>query len=167
MNEQQEETKTKEPTTVHSQQDEEMQKIKELLHSKYTNMKKMTTKQLKEECQMWRNIWDWIPSDVKYYVSRTGQTIGVQIRNYKRFIGPLLETYWDLKEIEVGVYDKVYDQTSGEHFYERKVVKLPASQIVSFDWIAQRISETELQKIADEEEAKNIKTQEEQEPTET
>lgn len=146
---------------------EETNKIKELLHSKYTNLKKMNIKQMREEIQMWRNIWDWIPSEVKYYISRTGQTVGVQIRNYKRFVGPLLETYWDLKEIEIGCYDKVYDQTSGTYFYERKVVKFPASQVVSFDWIAQRIEETDLQKIADDEQAKEDMMQEEQNLPET
>lgn len=126
------------------------EEIKALLHGKFTPLKKLKRSDLQEECQMWRNIWGWVPSAVKYYVSRTGTMIGVSIRNYKRFVGPLLDTRWELKEIEVGVKDKVYDQTTGEHYYERKVVKLPIGQIVAFDFIAERIPEKEFLAKAEE-----------------
>jgi len=130
--------------------------IKQLLLGKFQDLKKMKLAELREEVQMWRNIWQWVPSDVKYYVSRTGQTIGVQIRNYQRYVGPLLDTKWELKEIEIGVYDKVYNQVDGVYYYERKISKLPVGQIVAFDWIAERKSEDELtQEIEKEQEQEN------------
>ena len=130
--------------------------IKQLLLGKFQDLKKMKLTELREEVQMWRNIWQWVPSDVKYYVSRTGQTIGVQIRNYQRYVGPLLDTKWELKEIEIGVYDKVYNQVDGVYYYERKISKLPVGQIVAFDWIAERKSEDELtQEIEKEQEQEN------------
>ena len=116
----------------------------ELLQGKFPELRKMKLVELRQEVQMWRNIWGWIPSSIKYYVSRTGSTIGVTIRNYKRFVGPLLDTSWDLKEIEVGVYDKVYEQSEGKYYWERKIVKLPVGQIVAFDWIASRVEEEAL-----------------------
>ena len=125
--------------------------IKQLLLGKFQDLKKMKLTELREEVQMWRNIWQWVPSDVKYYVSRTGQTIGVQIRNYQRYVGPLLDTKWELKEIEIGIYDKVYNQTDGAYYYERKISKLPVGQIVAFDWIAERKSEDELTQEAEQE----------------
>jgi hypothetical protein len=118
--------------------------IRPLLQGKFPELKKLKLKELREEVQMWRNLWGWIPSAVKYYVSRTGSTIGVTIRNYRRFIGPLLETEWDLKGIEVGVYDKVYDQSEGKYFWERKIIKVPIGAIVQFDWIAERVAEEKL-----------------------
>lgn len=126
--------------------------IKELLFGKFPEIKKMGVKELRAEIEMWRNIWGWVPSSVKYYVSRTGQTIGVQIRNYQRYVGPLLDTEWEIKSIDVGVYDKVYNQVDGEYYYERKISRLPIGQIVAFDWIADRKTETEMQEIADKEE---------------
>ena len=112
--------------------------IKELLLGRWTEIKKMKTQDLKAEVEMWRNIWSWVPSDIKYYVSRTGQQIGVQVRNYTRYVGILLETHWELRELEVGVYDKVYDQVDGKYYFERKIIRLPIGQLVSQDWIAER-----------------------------
>lgn len=121
-----------------------------LLHGIFTPLNKMKKDQIKEECQMWRNIWGWIPSAIKYYVSRTGTQIGVSIRNYHRFVGILLDTQWDLKGIEIGVYEKVYDQNDGHYYFEQKIIRLPLGQIVSFDWIKER--KTVDQVLAEEEE---------------
>jgi len=115
-----------------------------LMQGVFPDIKKMKKSELAEEVKMWRNIWGWIPSAIKYYVSRTGSTIGVQVRNYHRYIGVLLETRWELKEIEVGVYEKVYDQNDGQYYFERKIVKLPVGQIVAWDWIKERVNEKEL-----------------------
>ena len=128
--------------------------IKELLFGKFPPLKKMGVTDLRAEVEMWRNIWGWVPNVVKYYISRTGQTIGVQIRNYQRYVGPLLDTEWEIKSIDVGVYDKVYNQVDGEYYYERKISRLPIGQIVAFDWIAERKTETEMQEIVEKEEHK-------------
>ena len=115
-----------------------------LMLGKFPEIKKMKVSDKDEEIKMWRNIWAWLPSDVKYYCSRTGSTIGVQIRNYHRFIGILLDTVWQLQGLEIGVYEKVYDQNDGQYYFERKIVKLPVGQIVAFDWIKERINEKEV-----------------------
>ena len=115
-----------------------------LLKSKFEPIEKMTVEQLKAEVQLWRKLWNWLDSAVKYYLSRTGSLVGVQIRNYHRYVGVLLETKWELKEVEIGVYEKVYNQTDGQYYYERKIVKLPANQIISWDWIAERTPEKEI-----------------------
>ncbi len=120
------------------------------MSGKFTPFNKMKKEELLEECMMWRNIWGWIPSAVKYYASRTGTMVGLQVRNYHRFVGVLLETAWELKFLEVGIYEKVYDQNDGQYYFERKIVKLPVGQIVAFDWIAERTPAEEL--LGEEEE---------------
>jgi len=115
--------------------------LKQLTEGKFTDLKKMKMAELREEVQMWRNLWGWIPTDVKFYASRTGSSIGLQVRNYHRFVGVLLDTRWELKYVDVGVYEKVYDQNDGQYYFERKIVRIPLSQIVAFDWIASRESE--------------------------
>lgn len=144
----------------------EEEAMKALLFGKFQDIKKMKINDMREEVQMWRNLWSWVPSEVKYYISRTGQTIGVQIRNYQRYIGPLLSTTWDLVELEIGVYDKVYDQVTGQYYFERKICKIPKGQIVDFDWISERISEEELKaKIEQEEIEKEQKEKQQQDIT--
>jgi hypothetical protein len=115
-----------------------------LLHAQFPDIEKCTLDELKEEVKMWRNLWSWLDSPVKYYLARTGSLCGVQVRNYHRYIGVLLETHWTLTEIEIGTYDKVYDQVSGEWYYEKKIVRLPAGQIVAIDWIQERHREKDV-----------------------
>lgn len=117
-----------------------------LLGGKFPDLSKMRKDELLEETLMWRNIWGWIPSAIKYYVARTGSTIGITIRNYHRYMGVLLDTEWELKGVEVGVFEKVYDQDSGNYYYERKIIKMPLGQIVSFQWITERILESDMAK---------------------
>jgi len=114
-----------------------------LLKGPFPDLTKLKVKELQSECQMWRNIWGWVPDEVKYYVARTGQTIGLTLRNYKRYLGLLLETHWNLEEIEVGVLDKVYDVVDGKHYYERKIVKLKIGSLIDTQWIAERTPEEE------------------------
>jgi hypothetical protein len=104
----------------------------------------MKVAELKEEVQMWRNIWGWIPSSVKFYVARTGSMLGLQVRNYHRYIGVLLDTKWTLTSIDVGTYEKIYDQNDGQYYFERKIVQIPVGQIVALDWIAERTPEKEV-----------------------
>lgn len=42
-----------------------------LLKGPMPEIKKQSKAQLKNEVEMWRAIWTWIPSEVKYYVART------------------------------------------------------------------------------------------------
>lgn len=140
-----------------SKDEQELDPVDFLLQSKFPNIKKMSKEQLLQEVEMWRNIWAWIPSEVKYYVARTGQMIGLTMRNYKRYLGTLLATYWDLTDVELGTYEKVYDQISGEAFYEKKVVKIKISNLVDVQWIKKRMSETD---VMAEPEAKEQQTTE-------
>jgi len=116
-----------------------------LLKGKYPDMKKMKVKDIKAECQMWRDIWNWTPSEVKYYVARVGQMVAITQRNYRRLMGILLDTHWILDELEIGVYEKEYDQNTGEYYWERKVVKTRLSGIMDFQIIAERKTEAEIE----------------------
>jgi len=111
-----------------------------LLTGVFPDIGKMKKEELLEECTMWRNLWGWIPSAIKYYVSRTGSQVGVQIRNYHRYLGILLDTEWELKGLELGIWEKVFDQNDGQYYFERKIVKLPIGQVVAFDWIKERLT---------------------------
>jgi len=115
-----------------------------LLKGPMPDLSKMNKNELKSECELWRRLWAWVPDEVKYYVARTGKLLGVTQRNYKRYLGVLLETHWDLKSIELGVADKVYDTTSGKWFYEKKVIRMGVGSLIDFQWIEERKAEEEL-----------------------
>jgi hypothetical protein len=109
-----------------------------LLKGPMPDLSKMKQKDLKAECMMWRNVWGWVPPEVKYYVSRVGQEVGLTMRNYKRYLGVLVDSHWDLISLEVGTIDKVYDSVQDKTFYEKKIVVISVSGIVDYQWIKER-----------------------------
>jgi hypothetical protein len=115
-----------------------------LLKGPLPKLEEMSVDELRSECELWRRLWAWVPSEVKYYVARTGKMIAVTQRNYKRYLGYLLETRWDLRELELGVYDKVYDTVTGKWYYEKKIVRLGVGSIIDLQWIEERRSEEEM-----------------------
>jgi hypothetical protein len=120
--------------------------VRYVLKGPYEDINKMSKEKLKNELQIFRNIWGWVPSEVKYYVARVGQQCGVTQRNYKRYLGVLLDTHWDITELELGVYDKTYDLNTGEYFFERKIIKVKPTGLIDIQWIAERERETDVLK---------------------
>jgi hypothetical protein len=110
-----------------------------LLKGPMQDLSKMKMQELRDECQMWRNVWGWVPPEVKYYVARVGQQVAITMRNYKRYLGVLLDTHWDLLELELGVLDKVYDTVDGKTYFERKIVKTRLGGIMDLQWIKERV----------------------------
>lgn len=99
---------------------------------------KMKLADIKAECQMWRNVWGWVPPEVKYYVARVGQEIGVTQRNYKRYLGTLIDTHWDLVSLEIGTVDKVFDAVRDKTYYEKKIVVMNMTSLLDIQWIKER-----------------------------
>jgi len=113
---------------------------KYLIQGPMPQLNKMSKKDLMEEAQMWRNIWGWVPSEVKYYITRMGQTIGLTLRNYKRYLGVLVDSHWELKELEIGTTDKVYDPVDDQTYFEKKIVRINISGLLDMEWIKERKS---------------------------
>ena len=127
----------------------------------------MSKEKLKMECQAWRNLWGWIPPEVKYYVARTGQQIGVVQRNYQRSLGTLMGTHWDLVSLEIGMVDKTYDQIKDKYYFESKVAIININALLNIQWIKERKDwETLEAETKAEEEEKNKKEGKEELPVE-
>lgn len=129
-----------------------------LMKGPMPELSKMKQKDLKLECEMWRNIWGWVPPEVKYYVSRTGQEIGLTQRNYKRYLGTLIDTHWELSSLEIGTVDKVYDAVRDKTYWEKKIVVMTMNSILDLQWIKERKEWEQFEKeTQDAEKEKEVK----------
>jgi len=138
-----------------------------LMKGPMPELSKMKRDELKEECQMWRNIWGWVPPEVKYYVSRVGQEVGLTQRNYKRYLGTLIDTHWDLLSLEVGVVDKQYDAIKDKYYFEKKIIVMNLNSLLDIQWIKERKEWEQLEaETKAEEEEKNKKEGKEELPVE-
>jgi len=128
-----------------------------LLKGPMPELHKMKLGDLRTECQMWRNVWGWVPPEVKYYVSRIGQDVGLTLRNYKRYLGKLIDSHWMLESLEIGTTDKVYDSVTDKYYYEKKICIIKTSSMLDIQWIKERKSfdefEEETRKEKEKEEA--------------
>lgn len=138
---------------------------KMLLKGPMPELSKMKVKDLREECKMWRNVWQWVPSEVKYYVARVGQQVGITMRNYKRYLGVLLDTHWDLLELELGVYDKQYDPVDGKSYFERKIIKTRVGGVIDIQWLKERTSEDDILAEAEKREQEQLEAPHAEETT--
>jgi len=139
-----------------------------LIKGPMPELTKMKLKEIKEECQMWRNVWGWVPPEVKYYVARVGQDVGLTLRNYKRYLGKLIDSHWMLDSLEIGTVDKVYDSVTDKYFYEKKICVIKTSSILDIQWIKERKSFEEFEaetRLSQEKEEKEEKTKDETKQT--
>jgi len=111
-----------------------------LIKGQFKALEEMTEEQMRTEISMWRQLWQWVPPEVKYYVARTGELCGITLRNYKRHVGTLLETYWELQEIELGVHERIYDSDLDIYMHEKKRIRVKAGNLIAVSMIAERLS---------------------------
>lgn len=123
----------------------------DLLKGDFTPIKKLSKEKLRLECEMWRHVWQWVPAAVRYYVAHTGQQMAITRRDYKRYLGILLGTTWELKKIEMGMNDKVFDPITGKYYFEKKIVQQGVGATIDLQWIKERISEAEMEARAEAE----------------
>jgi len=112
--------------------------VEDLLEAKFKDVRKMSRKELEDELSMFRNLWSWMNNEVKYYITKVGQQCRVYLRIGEQKVGTLLQPVFHLHEVEIGIYVKVYDYLTGKYFIERKIDRIPASNIVMFEFITER-----------------------------
>lgn len=108
------------------------------MDEKRTDTSTMSKQELLDEVEKWRSLWDWTCEDVKYLLTRVGRLVRVVTRSNVGHVGMLLQPKFILDEMEVGVTEKVYDSNTGNYFWERKILKIPASGISMLELIDER-----------------------------
>jgi len=119
--------------------------IKDFLDGIQTPTRKLGVRELRKREELWRVLWGWIDEEVKYFVLRAGGTFRVAKRDWKGVMGELGAVKFEVKELELAVYEKVYNYNDGKTYYEQKVMKIPGSAIVYYE----HISSQELAELID------------------
>lgn len=108
------------------------------MDEKRKDINTMSKQELVEELEKYRTLWDWTDEGVKYLLSRVGRLVRVVTRSNVGHLGILLQPKFILDELEVGVTEKVYDSNVGNYFWERKILKIPASGISMLELVDER-----------------------------
>ena len=96
---------------------------------------KMQVKELREREEYWRALWSWIDEEIKYYILRVGTQVRIVKRDYKGSVGELGAVKFKLDELEVNVYEKVYNYVDGKQYLESKTLKIPSGAIMMQEFI--------------------------------
>lgn len=113
-----------------------------------TPTKKLSVTNLRAREEMWRILWGWIDEDVKKFVKVAGTTVRIMQLNYMGKVGELGQVKFEPKEIEVIIYEKVYDPTGNKYFYEQKIIQYPWNKIAWIETILESIPAEEVEKVA-------------------
>lgn len=118
-----------------------MVSINDLFGKGRKEIKKMKRNEFKEECETWRLLSDWLDPVVVEFLKKVGVLHRISTSMGKEFVGELLEAKWDLKTLELGVYEKRYDYNTGKYFWEKKILRIPAHTIRALEAITERVEE--------------------------
>jgi len=85
--------------------------------------------------KQYREFIEQIPPEVKFWMDRYGLPIRVVRLDMREWVGQIVSTRWELKEIEVGVFDTYKNYSTGEKIKEKKIMLLPWNVLRGVDFI--------------------------------
>jgi len=100
-----------------------------LLKGQYKDLNKMTVEEMKEELQIWRQIFTNLDDVVKYWILKIGSYIRVYTRMGRTNEGILVDVEFTPKTITIGEIAKQYDALSGKYYIEKR------STTIKFDYV--------------------------------
>ena len=95
----------------------------------------MSIKELKVECQKWRDMWTWDTEELTYWLTHINSEIIVTKRNYAKVQGLLRQPHFELTHIEVDTTERIYNYVRAEALYEHKIATIPVSSIADFAFV--------------------------------
>lgn len=119
-------------------------------------LEEMTVEEMQDEIRKWRAMWSWLDEPVKYHITKIGQLCRYVGRNFKGHLGHFGQPHFQLTEIEMDATEVEYNYDDGKRYLESKTLKIPASNIVQLEFIAERevtvdvLSARDVQSIPDE-----------------
>jgi len=122
------------------------QEVSDFLDRLQIPPKKMSVKELREREETWRALWSWIPEEVKYYVLRAGTMVRIMRSDYKGTLGELGNVKFTMHEMDVITYEKIWNPTNGQYYYEQKIVRIPGNRVLLQEFILDSESAEEVDK---------------------
>jgi len=104
-------------------------------------LKHKSKEELIKEIIELRTKFSYLDPNVQYFLERIGSKVLLVRRDYHVYSGILLGTKWDLTHIEAGVFDKRYDMVLGKYVFEKKVVRIPYTGLVSLEFVEEQTPE--------------------------
>lgn len=98
----------------------------------------MTHEQIVKELQVLRNLWTWLPDEVKLMILKVGTDVRIIQRQGKVIFGRLGQTKWRLSELEVESDSVEFDYDNGQHYLEHKIIQVQIGNMVAFEFIESR-----------------------------
>lgn len=98
---------------------------------------------LREECKIWRNIWTWMPEEVKDALSSIGKDVRLVLRTNQGYIGTMLMGKFEQKTVELRAWDRLFNQADNRQHWEDKTLVVPVSGIGHLEYIHEDIPEVE------------------------
>lgn len=90
--------------------------------SPYQDIEGASLEELKDECQVWRNTWSWIPLNLKEALKDIGKLYRITLRTNRSFVGELEIGSWKQEEIHLVAFTREMDYQTGK--YRTEVVQL-------------------------------------------
>ena len=98
-------------------------------------LKDMKRQEIENEVLQWRKLWSWIPEDTKTILTKIGTEVAITTRWGKRYVGTLGQPKFDMKEIQLEVFQSEYNYEQGKEFMEHKTIHVPMSALIQLDII--------------------------------
>lgn len=99
---------------------------------------KVDVEELKKELERYKTFYENTPEEVRYFVERIGQLTRIVRRDLKDYVGILLGATFEIKTVEVGVEEEIKEYARGVKVFERKVIKIPFSNLADIEFIFDR-----------------------------
>lgn len=110
-----------------------------MLNGPWEPIASLTEAQAREELETWRLIGGYLSDEARYYLAHIGDLCRVTRRDYKSSVGTFIQPVLRMGGVQVGVDEKVYDQSAGKWYWERRITTYEPSAIYALDFIAERI----------------------------
>ncbi len=101
----------------------------------YRPLENMSKEEMQEELTQWRNLWTWIPEGVQWWLTRVRSEIRCVTRGSKTFTGLLGKLTWELKAMDVDVFERDFNYYTNEATYEHKTATIPLSTMQYYEFI--------------------------------
>ena len=99
------------------------------------DLDKMSKKQLAQECANWRNVWDYLPDEVKSFLMRAGEDVLIFKRDGKMFEGAYGRPIISIVAHEFDTVERIHSTYHKKILLYKTTSRVPLTNIVDFKFV--------------------------------